>query len=80
MKDTINKKVLKKSFIPQGGKETKFSQKSWTWKDRMDEETRREISWKTLCFNFKYMWEQGHRCMGKGKFNYIEVVYVGFGA
>jgi hypothetical protein len=24
MKDTVNKKALTKSFIPQGGKETKF--------------------------------------------------------
>jgi hypothetical protein len=43
MKDAVNKKVPTKSFIPQGGKETKFPQKSWTGKDRMDEETWREL-------------------------------------
>jgi len=39
MKDTINKKVPTKSFIPQGYKEKKYSHKSWTRKDRTNEET-----------------------------------------
>jgi hypothetical protein len=28
---------------------------------------------KNLCFSCKEPWELGHRCMGKGKVNYIEV-------
>jgi hypothetical protein len=39
MKDVINKKVPKKSFIPQGGKEMNFPQKSWMGKDKTDDET-----------------------------------------
>jgi hypothetical protein len=74
MKDVINKKVPTKSFIPQGGKEMKFPQKSWIGKDKMDEETQRELRRKKLFFSCKDPWEPGHRCMGKGKFHYIEVV------
>jgi hypothetical protein len=29
---------------------------------------------KKLCFNYRYPWVPGHRCMGKGEINYIEVV------
>jgi len=46
--------------------------KTWTGKDRLDEETQRELRMKKLCYNFKESWELGHRCMGKGKFHYIE--------
>jgi hypothetical protein len=65
---------LQKPFIPQEAKETKFSQKPWTGKDRMDEETRREPRRKKLCFSCKEPWKSGHRCMGKGKVHYIEVL------
>ena len=27
-----------------------------------------------LCFNCKESWELGHRCLGKGKIHYIEVM------
>jgi hypothetical protein len=37
----------------------------------MDETTRR----KQLCFTYKKAWQPGHRCMGKGKIHYIEVVF-----
>jgi hypothetical protein len=52
-------------------KETKFSQKPWTGKDRMDEDIQREIRRKKLFFRCKEPWEPGHRCMGKGKVHYI---------
>jgi hypothetical protein len=41
MRDTVSKKVPTKTFTPQGGKKMKFPQKTWTEKDRMDEENRR---------------------------------------
>jgi hypothetical protein len=44
-------------------------------KGRMDEATTRELKRKQLCFICKEPWEPGHRCMGKGKVQYIEVVY-----
>jgi hypothetical protein len=76
IKDAVNKKVLAKSFIPQGGKETKIPRNSWTRKDMMNKETRRELRRKKIFFSCKYLWELGHRCMGKGKVYYIEVVSV----
>ena len=40
----------------------------------MDEATRRELRRKQLCFTCKEPWQPSHRCMGKGKIHYIEVV------
>jgi hypothetical protein len=40
----------------------------------MDETTRRELRRKQLCFTCKEPWEPGHKCMGKGKAHYIEVI------
>ena len=39
----------------------------------MDDETRRELMRKKLCFNCRDPWVPGHRCMGKGEIHYIEV-------
>jgi hypothetical protein len=39
----------------------------------LDEETRRELMRKKLCFSYKDPWVPGHRCMGKGEIYYIEV-------
>jgi hypothetical protein len=41
----------------------------------MDEATRRELRKKKLCFTCKELWEPGHKCMGKFKAHYIEVIY-----
>jgi hypothetical protein len=40
-------------------------QKPWTWKDRMDEETWRELRWKKLFYSCKEPWESGYLYMGK---------------
>jgi len=74
MADTTIKKAPLKTFIPQKGPATKFTQQTWTGKDRLDEDTRRELRRKKLCFSCKDPWEPGHRCMGKGKVHYIEVL------
>jgi hypothetical protein len=39
----------------------------------MDDETRRELMRKKLCFNCRDPWVPGHKCMGKGEIHYIEV-------
>jgi hypothetical protein len=66
MKDTVSKKVPTKSFIPRGGKEMKFPDKTWQGKDMMDEETQRERWRKKLCLVVKNhgiqvidAWERG---------------------
>jgi hypothetical protein len=63
-----------KPFIPQKGHVRKPPQRTWTGKDWMDEETRRELRRKKLCYSCKEPWELGHRCMGRGKVHYIEVL------
>jgi hypothetical protein len=50
-------------------------QKPWTGKDKMDEETQRELRWKNIFYNCKEPWEPRHCCMGKGKVHYIEVLF-----
>jgi hypothetical protein len=40
----------------------------------MDEENRRKLRRKKLCYNCKEPWKLGHRCMRKGRVHYIEVV------
>jgi hypothetical protein len=40
----------------------------------LDEENQREIRRNNIFYICKESWEPGHRCMGKGKVHYIEVV------
>jgi hypothetical protein len=78
MMDTVPKtKGPTKPYIPPKNPDKKPFHKEWTGKDRLDEETRRELRWKKLCFTCKDPWESGHRCMGKGKSHYIEVLFDG---
>jgi hypothetical protein len=66
----------KNKFIPrppiaQRGKDQRIVDKG---KGKLDEATRRELRRKQLCYTCKEPWEPGHRCMGKGKIHYIEVL------
>ena len=75
MEDVAPKnKYLSKPFISQKGKDKKPFQKGGSGNNRLDEETRNELRRKKLCFSCKEPWQSGHRCMGKGKVHYIEVV------
>jgi hypothetical protein len=40
---------------------------------RMDENTRRELRRKQLCYTCKEPWNPSHKCMGRGQVHYIEV-------
>jgi hypothetical protein len=40
---------------------------------RVDENTRRELRRKQLCFTCKEPWNPSHKCMGHGQVHYIEV-------
>jgi hypothetical protein len=62
-----------KPTFPIKDKDKKPFQKDWPRKDRMDEDTRRELRRKKLCFSCQEPWAPGHRCSGKGKAHYIEV-------
>jgi hypothetical protein len=40
----------------------------------MDETTRRELRRKKLCYTCKEPWDPTHKCMGKCKAHYIDVI------
>jgi hypothetical protein len=55
----------------QGGRDQRGFDRG---RDRMDKPTRRELRRKQLCFTYKEPWDPTHKCMGKGKAHYIEVI------
>jgi hypothetical protein len=76
MADIIPKETPTTTFIPQKSQVMKPPQKTWIGKDRMDEETWRDIRcWKKSFYSCKEPWEVSHRCMEKGKIHYIEVLF-----
>jgi hypothetical protein len=70
---TPKTKPFSKPFIPQRDRDRKPFQREWKGKEKLDDETRRELMRKKLCFTCKDPWVPGHRCMGKGEIHYIEV-------
>jgi hypothetical protein len=42
-------------------------------KENLDDDIRRELMRKKLCFTCKDPWVLDHRCMRKGEIHYIEV-------
>jgi hypothetical protein len=57
--------------INQGGRDPRGFDRG---RGRMDEPTRRELRRKQLCFTYKEPWDPTHKCMGKGKVHYIELI------
>jgi len=75
MGDLVHKqKTFTKPFIPQRDKDQRNPQRDWKGKTKLDDETRKELMRKKLCFTCRDPWVLGHHCMGKGKIHYIEVV------
>jgi hypothetical protein len=54
----------------QGGRDPKGLDRG---RGRVDENTRRELRQKQLCFTCKEPWNPTHKCMGRGQVHYIEV-------
>jgi hypothetical protein len=54
----------------QGGRDPRGFDRG---RGRMDENTRRELRRKQLCYTCKEPWDPSHKCMGRGKAQYIEV-------
>jgi hypothetical protein len=72
--DSVPKtKTYSKPFVPQRDQDRKPFQREWKGKEKLDEETRRELMRKKLFFSCRDPWVPGHRCMGKGEIHYIEV-------
>jgi hypothetical protein len=70
---TMKPKTFTKPFVPLRDKEQKNPQREWKGKPKLDDDTRRELMRKKLCFSYRNLWVLGHRCMGKGQIHYIEV-------
>jgi hypothetical protein len=72
--DSMSKtKTFSKPFVPQIDQDRKPFQREWKVKEKLDNETRREIMRKKLCFSCREPWVPGHRCMDKGEIHYITV-------
>jgi hypothetical protein len=54
----------------QGGRDLRGFDRG---RGRMDDNTRRELRRKQLCFTCKEPWNPSHKCMGRGQVHYIEV-------
>jgi hypothetical protein len=72
--DSVPKnKPFTKPFVPQRDKDPKNLPREWKGKPKLDDDTRRELMRKKLCFSCRDPWVPKHRCMGKGQIHYIEV-------
>jgi hypothetical protein len=69
-------KTFTKPFVPQRDRDQKNPQREWKGKPKLDDDTRRYLVKKKLCFSCKDPWVPGHRCMGKGEIHYIEVATI----
>jgi hypothetical protein len=69
----LKPKTFTKPFVPQRDRDRKNPQREWKGKPKMDDDTKRELMRKKLCFSCRDPWVPGHRCMGKGQIHYIEV-------
>ena len=67
-----NKFPLKTNF-PIRDKDKKPFQQDVPKKTWLDEDTRKDLRRKKLCFTCQEPWVPGHRCAGKAKAHYIEV-------
>jgi hypothetical protein len=75
LEDSVpNTKTFSKPFVPRRDQDRLSFEREWKGKDKLDDETRRELMRKNLCFSSGDPWVPGHRCMDKGEIHYIEVV------
>jgi hypothetical protein len=59
-----------RSPMNQGGRDPKGFDRG---RGRIDDNTKRELRRKKLCFTCKEPWNLSHKCMGRGQVHYIEV-------
>jgi hypothetical protein len=69
----LKPKTFTKPFVPHRDKDQRNPQREWKSKPKLDDDTRRELMRKNLCFSCRDPWVLGHKCMGKGQIHYIEV-------
>jgi hypothetical protein len=72
--DSVPKtKTFSKPFVPLRDQDRKPFQREWKGKEKLDDETRRDLMRKKLFFSYRDPWVPCHRCMGKGEIHSIEV-------
>jgi hypothetical protein len=72
--DSVPKtKTFSKPFVPWRDRDRKPFQREWKGKEKLDDETRRELMRKKLCFSCRDPSVLDHKCMGKGEIHYIKV-------
>jgi hypothetical protein len=69
----LKPKTFTKPCVPQRDRDQKNPQREWKGKPKLDDDTRRELMRKKLCFSCRDPWVPRHRCMGKGQIHYVEV-------
>jgi hypothetical protein len=74
MADTTTKKAPVKPFIPQKVNQRSFPRRHGKEKTIWTKRLRERSKGRNFDSDAKYPWELGHRCMGKGKVHYIEVL------
>ncbi|XP_059075191.1 uncharacterized protein LOC131875172 [Cryptomeria japonica] len=67
-------KLFNKGPSPKPEKDKQPFNKDDFPKNKLDKEDREELRRKKLCFSCREAWQPGHRCLGKGKIHYIEVM------
>ena len=74
LKDSVPKsRFLVNTNFPRKDKDKKHFEQEWPEKNWVDDNTRKELRRKKLCFTCQEPWILGHRCVGKAKAHYIEV-------
>ena len=53
-----NTKTFSKPFVPQKDRDRNLFQREWKGKEKLDDETRRELMRKKLCFSWREPWVQ----------------------
>ena len=62
-----------KTNFPVRDKDKKPFQQEFSKKLWLDDDTKKDLRWKKLCFACQETWVLGHKCIGKAKAHYIEV-------
>ena len=74
LQDSVLKNMFPpKTNFPVKDKDKKPFQQEWPKKTWLDDDTRKDLRRKKLCFTCQEPWVPGHRCVGKAKDHYIEV-------
>jgi hypothetical protein len=64
----LKTKTFSKPFVPQKDRDRKLFQREWKGKEKLDDETRRELMRKKLYFNYRDPWVLGQNAWARERF------------